>query len=637
MPIHAGGDMDEVLIRRLTPDDSVDQVTALLHSVFALGPNQPYPYPAARQTPEATLKQIQYGNCWLAWTGDRLAGIAMLYRPEPHLNLESGAYLAHLAVHPDFQRRGIGYRLLETCEQDALSMGACGVWASSPVNSRQAFWYLRHGYRLLEYKAWPDSSYDSILVNKRLHGEESLISRVKTRVRYFRSLLLHKFGILNYYGEGHPLPKRLIAFGLWWVNKLRLSLRIPKRKDILLCCDEPYMADYLAPFWELFRHDPRLGCRLVLLFPSKEEDDGNRSVAGKLPIRQVSQRGMRLRPWDLVVCANHCLPKFVPSSPSVYIGHGPKCKARDGTELAYSDASFDRSGHPLYSLMFAETETEKSKEVTERPGLSDIIAVVGNLESDAVLAHLPRRDEYRKQFGFQAGETVVFVLSTWGEHCLWHTMGDTLLEEMRKLTSEFRFVLSAHPLEYHKPATVINAVRDEIREWKRESRFVLREHPVEARKQPEGGRIWGEYLRTQRQHGLTVREPSESWIPYMVACDIVVSDFTGLIEYAVLLQRRIVLTPVPNTQIWQESAVAEVRKFALILDDARFLRDRLTEAQANYPMEQLGQLARLVHPYPGEAAGRIRKPIYKVLGLAPLEAGRGPDSEVALAPTISPS
>ncbi len=36
--------------------------------------------------------------------------------------------------------------------------------------------------------------------------------------------------------------------------------------------------------------------------------------------------------------------------------------------------------------------------------------------------------------------------------------------------------------------------------------------------------------------GFIVREPSESWIPYMVASDIVVSDFTGLIEYAVLLE-----------------------------------------------------------------------------------------------------
>jgi GNAT superfamily N-acetyltransferase len=580
--------MDEVLIRRLTPDDSVDQITALFHTAFALGPDQPYSYSAASQTSEKTLKQIREANCWLAWAGDRLAGVAILFRPEPHLTLGSGAHLAQMAVHPGFQGRGIGSRLLETCEQDALNMGACGVWASSPVGSRQLSLYLRLGYRFLEYKVWPDSSFDSILFGKRLRGKESMVSRIRTKARYYRSLARHKLGILeDSYRGHHALPKRLIVFGIWWVSRLFLSLRVPKRKDILLCCNESYMADYLAPVWELFRHDPRLRFRLLLSFPSEEGIEARRSVAHKLPIRQISQRGTRLRPWDLVVCADHCCSDYIPRSPSVYIGHGPKCKAFDATEYAYSNDSFDRSGNPLYSLMFAETEAEKSKAITEKPGLADIIAVVGNLESDAVLAHLPRRSEYRKQFGFQAGETVVFVLSTWGEHCLWHTMGDALLEEMRKLKSEFRFVLSAHPIEF--------------------------------RKKPEGGRVWGEYLRLQRQHGLVVREPLESWIPYMVASDIVVSDFTGLIEYAVLLERRIVLTAVPEAQIWKDSAIAEVRKFAPILDDARFLRDRLTEAQGNYPMEQLGQLARLVHPHPGEAAGRIRQAIYRVLGLAPLE------------------
>jgi hypothetical protein len=109
----------------------------------------------------------------------------------------------------------------------------------------------------------------------------------------------------------------------------------------------------------------------------------------------------------------------------------------------------------------------------------------------------------------------------------------------------------------------------------------------------------------------------------MVASDIVVSDFTGLIGYAVLLEWRIVLTQVPEAKIWQDSVATKVWEFAPILDDARFLRDRLMEAQGNYPMEQLRQFAGLVHPYPGEAAGRIRQAIYRALDLAPFEAARG--------------
>ncbi len=158
--------MNEVQIRGLMPNDSVDQITTLLHTVFAPGPSQPYEYPAAKQTAEATRKQIQCGICFLAWAGDRMAGVAILYQPEPHGTLESGARLAQLAVHPEFQGRGIGPRLLEACEQEALSRGACGVWASSPVDSRQLSWFVRNGFRLVEYKAWPDTRHDSLVVQQ---------------------------------------------------------------------------------------------------------------------------------------------------------------------------------------------------------------------------------------------------------------------------------------------------------------------------------------------------------------------------------------------------------------------------------------------------------------------------------------
>ncbi len=102
-------------------------------------------------------------------------------------------------------------------------------------------------------------------------------------------------------------------------------------------------------------------------------------------------------------------------SPSVYIGHGRGNVKRSMEPNGRTDpTALTGPGHPLYSLMFAETEPEKSNAVTARPELGEIVAVVGNLESDAVAANLPRRAEIRKQFGFEPGETVVFVLSTFG-------------------------------------------------------------------------------------------------------------------------------------------------------------------------------------------------------------------------------
>jgi hypothetical protein len=218
-----------------------------------------------------------------------------------------------------------------------------------------------------------------------------------------------------------------------------------------------------------------------------------------------------------------------------------------------------------------------------------VVAVVGNLENDLILEQLPQREEFRRNLGFGPDDVVVFVLSTWGDHCLWNTIGDTLLEQARRLQGQFKFVLSAHPHEYAQ--------------------------------KPDGQRVWGEYLRTQGQHGFLIREPSENWMPYMIASDIVLSDYTGLIEYAVLLEKPLVLAPVPDELIWKGSITARVREFSPIVDKLT-LRECLEIAQLSYPFDRLRKLAREAHPYPGEAPHRIRREVYNLLGIPPLSNER---------------
>ena len=116
----------------------------------------------------------------------------------------------------------------------------------------------------------------------------------------------------------------------------------------------------------------------------------------------------------------------------MYIGHGPKCKVYDGTEYAYSSASLDRHGRVVYTKMFARREDQR-RAIADKPNLKDIVTVVGNLENDKVVANAGRREELRAQFGFAPDDVVVYVLSTWGEHCVWHTIGDGLLEQARTL------------------------------------------------------------------------------------------------------------------------------------------------------------------------------------------------------------
>lgn len=387
--------------------------------------------------------------------------------------------------------------------------------------------------------------------------------------------------------------RRSVTRGL--LRSFRIGFGLPRlcmpsqHRDVLLCCNMPLAADYLGSFWRLFRQDPRLRFRVLATWPliasHCEEDIAH--VRTRLPVPETHRFWAYARPWDLTVCSDHCLNGEIRPKQAIFIGHGPHNKSYNGGMVTYTygQSIRDGKGRFIYTRIFEERETNREQALQADPSLKDIIAVVGSLENDRLLEQSQRREEFRRRMGYERDDVVVFVLSTWGESCLLHTMGVELLEQARRLQSEFKFIFSAHPHEY-RPRT-------------------------------DGGRVWGEYLRSQKAQGFAIREPSEDWIPYMVASDIVVSDHTGLVEPAALLEKPIIVVPVPDGLIWKHSATWQIRRFAPTLHDATMLRDCLYRVKTDYPYDELHELAQTLNPYPGEAATRIRKEVYALLGIPP--------------------
>jgi hypothetical protein len=373
---------------------------------------------------------------------------------------------------------------------------------------------------------------------------------------------------------------------VWGLTRVFRPSVVSQRRDVLLCCNDPLMADYLAPFAALFRNDPRIRFHAVFQCQGVPQDRV-RHMKEQLPFPEARLPGSRSVAWDLLVCADHCLNTTCLRSPVVFLGHGLHGKRLPGaaTEYAFGELARNPKGRIIYRRLFVAREADATAALAEDPTWKEVVAVVGDLQNDNLLAQTARREGFRKELGFGPRDTVVFFLSTWGPHCLLHQMGDELLRQARALQNEFRFMLSAHPHEY--------------------------------RPQPDGQRVWGEYLRSQRQYGFIVREPSEDWIPYLVASDIVVSDYTNLVQSAALLEKPIILTPVPDDVLCQGSTTWQLRQFAPVLNDARRLREYLVETREDYPRDKLRNLARTVHPHRGEAAERIRGEIYALLRLPP--------------------
>ncbi|MFC1739413.1 CDP-glycerol glycerophosphotransferase family protein [Planctomycetota bacterium] len=397
--------------------------------------------------------------------------------------------------------------------------------------------------------------------------------------------------------------KKVFRIPLFWLIMLirmvirplyRIWPRNPSRRNILIVCNRVLMADFIAEVCELFKGDERLRFKLFSVFDADRRGAFDRPGAKEDIIRKLpfplSRRPLAyFRRWDLIITASHASKEMVDSHfcPTLFIHHSMASSKQiaDGS-YAFNSNAFDRLGRLRYTRMFSAGELNREIAVAMNPAFKDVIAVVGDLRNDRMIAQESRRDEFRKELGFKQNDIVVFVISTWGRGSLFRTIGEELLKEARKLQEEFCFVLSAHPMEY--------------------------------RPKPPGERVWGEYVRTQKLHGFLVREPGEDWTSYLVACDVILTDHTSLALHGAVLGRPIVYVPVSDDLIMEGSITWRLREISpVIKEDASDLRERLLSAINDYSFDKLRKLGRAINPYPGQSAEKIRKETYELLKLEP--------------------
>ncbi len=372
------------------------------------------------------------------------------------------------------------------------------------------------------------------------------------------------------------------------IRRIRGLFRSRRRKKILFVCDNALMAEYLAEVWELLRGDGRLECYLLdFINPIEDTPEIRQQIHDNLPLPLFNYQRAYFAWWDLIIVADHSKPNLIDRrwGPALRILHGIVAGGLNlGAVYVFNKYAFNSRGKIRYSRMFVSSEANRDLAVRINPQFEEVISVVGSLRHDKALAFNAQREAIRREMGFRPDDKVVFVLSAWGPHALFNTIGDQFLAEARKLIGDFQFILNVHPNEY--------------------------------RKRPDGGRVWGEYLRTQAQYGFVIRERDDSWMHYMAACDIVVSDHTSLALNAALLDKPIVQVPI-NKSVIEEGAFSwRLNQITLkLLPDASNLREALVQAVQAYPFEQMRELAAEINSWPGESAYRARRELYELLKL----------------------
>ncbi len=172
----------ELSVRRYFIDDSIPEITRLLHRAYAPQVAMGLRPLAGRQDDGVTTDRIANSECYLTLLrgasargkADRVVGVILFQEIEqakfPSFFLRPDvSHFAQFAVDPDLQGRGIGQLLLDVVEARAKELGYkhLALSMAEPDTALRAF-YERRGFAFVEHWQWPYTNYRSCILSKAL-------------------------------------------------------------------------------------------------------------------------------------------------------------------------------------------------------------------------------------------------------------------------------------------------------------------------------------------------------------------------------------------------------------------------------------------------------------------------------------
>jgi len=164
----------DVTIRPLKPEDSIEELTLLLHRAYKRLADMGLNYLATYQDSATTQKRVDRGQCFVAVYNGRIIGTINFYNSDAiggsaWLERDDVAEFGQFGIEPKYQKCGLGSHMVAFVENHARELGVKELALNTSENAGHLIaWYEKLGYRFIEYVDWAITNYRSVVMSKTL-------------------------------------------------------------------------------------------------------------------------------------------------------------------------------------------------------------------------------------------------------------------------------------------------------------------------------------------------------------------------------------------------------------------------------------------------------------------------------------
>lgn len=165
---------EHVSFREFSKEDSIEELTQLLNKSYRILADMGLNYVAATQDSSITSRRIESAHkCFIGIHNDKIISTIALYGPKPSnesswYNKEYVAKFGQFAVLSEFQKYGVGSKMMEIVEAEARHMENVKELALDTAETADHLidYYKRRGYNYIETIRWDMVNYNSVILSK---------------------------------------------------------------------------------------------------------------------------------------------------------------------------------------------------------------------------------------------------------------------------------------------------------------------------------------------------------------------------------------------------------------------------------------------------------------------------------------